>query len=61
MCGPETCSHATPGTRFDPGLTEGNCPVCGAGVGSPPGSPTTMHQRNGTGTETCPGSGAPAL
>ncbi len=55
------CSHATPGRRFDPGLTEGNCPVCGAGVGSPSGSPTTMHQRNGTGTETCPGSGQPAL
>ncbi len=55
------CSHATPGHRFDPGLTEGSCPVCGAGVGSEPGTPTTSHQAGGTGTEMCPGSGQPAL
>lgn len=53
------CSHHTPGHRFDPGLTEGYCPVCGAGVGSPPGTPTTMHQALGS-REMCPGSGAPA-
>ncbi len=47
--------------RFDPGMCEGNCPVCGAGVGAEPGQPTAMHQRAGTGTETCPGSGAPAV
>lgn len=47
--------------RFDPALCEGNCPVCGAGVGAAKGQPTAMHQRNGSGTETCPGSGQPAL
>ncbi|MER6103637.1 hypothetical protein ABT115_15265 [Streptomyces sp. NPDC001832] len=54
------CSHTNPGHRFDPGLTEGCCPVCGAGVGSEPGTPTTMHQANGSGNEMCPGSGQPA-
>lgn len=48
------------GRRFDPGQVAGSCPVCGAGVGSAPGEPTTMHQRGGTGNETCPGSGQPA-
>ena len=46
--------------RFDPGRLAGNCPVCGAGVGSQPGQPTTIHQAQGS-RETCPGSGAPAL
>ncbi|MFF9591123.1 hypothetical protein ACF1FX_18185 [Streptomyces sp. NPDC014646] len=46
--------------RFDPGMCAGSCPVCGAGVGSAPGEPTTIHQGNGSGTETCPGSGQPA-
>ncbi|MEE1796837.1 hypothetical protein PUR28_39670 [Streptomyces sp. BE308] len=54
------CSHTTPGRRFDPGLTEGYCPSCGAGVGSPAGAPTASHQVGGTGTEMCPGSGQPA-
>lgn len=47
--------------RFDPARCEGNCCVCGAGVGAAKGQPAAMHQRNGTGTETCPGSGQPAL
>lgn len=47
--------------RFDPGQVEGSCPVCGQGVGSETGQPTTIHQRGGSGTETCPGSGQPAL
>lgn len=47
--------------RFDPALLEGNCPVCGAGTGAQPGQATPLHQRNGTGTETCPGSGQPSL
>ncbi|MFB6943171.1 hypothetical protein ACFWGL_17245 [Streptomyces sp. NPDC060286] len=47
--------------RFDPGQCAGSCPVCGAGVGSPTGTPTTIHQSGGSGTETCPGSGQPAL
>ncbi|WP_426568065.1 hypothetical protein [Streptomyces canus] len=55
------CLHTRPGRRFDPSATEGSCPVCGAGVGSAPGTPTTMHQRGGTGNETCPGSGQPAV
>jgi ribosomal protein S27E len=46
--------------RFDPAVCEGNCPVCGAGVGTPTGGQTTIHQRQGT-RETCPGSGQPAL
>ena len=46
--------------RFDPGQLAGNCPVCGAGVGSQPGQPTTIHQAQGS-RETCPGSGSPAL
>ncbi|MGW0550577.1 hypothetical protein [Streptomyces altiplanensis] len=50
----------TTSNRFDPGQVAGNCPVCGAGVGSEPGTPTTAHQVNGTGTEMCSGSGAPA-
>jgi hypothetical protein len=45
--------------RFDPGMLWGNCPVCGAGVGSAPGAPTTTHQETGT-LDTCPGSGQPA-
>jgi hypothetical protein len=56
----DECLHPT-AYRFDPGMCAGNCPVCGAGVGSAPGTPTTMHQRAGSGTETCPGSGQPAL
>lgn len=55
------CSHTAPGHRFDPGLCEGGCPVCGCIVGSAPGTPTTMHQAGGTGTEMCPGSGQPAV
>lgn len=47
--------------RFDPAEVKGNCPVCGAGVGAEKGRPTAHHQRAGTGTETCPGSGQPAL
>lgn len=46
--------------RFDPGRVAGNCPVCGSTVGAPAGKPTPMHQRNGTGTETCSGVGRPA-
>ncbi|MEV6614280.1 hypothetical protein AB0N31_10730 [Streptomyces sp. NPDC051051] len=55
----EECMHARPGGRFDPGMTEGSCPVCGAGVGAAPGEPVAMHQRQGS-LETCPGSGQPA-
>jgi hypothetical protein len=51
----------TTSSRFDPGQLYGYCPVCGQGVGSETGQPTTTHQGGGTGTETCPGSGAPAL
>ncbi|MEU8759382.1 hypothetical protein [Streptomyces sp. NPDC048659] len=47
--------------RFDPAEVQGNCPMCGATVGAEKGQPVAQHQRNGTGTETCPGSGAPAL
>lgn len=47
------------GERFDPGELAGSCPVCGAGVGSEPGTPTTIHQPAGS-RETCPGSGQPA-
>ncbi|MEV7154932.1 hypothetical protein AB0N77_09935 [Streptomyces misionensis] len=52
------CTHARPGERFDPGLTEGNCPTCGAIVGSETGQPTTIHQ--GPDGTTCSGSGQPA-
>lgn len=54
------CSRTGPGRRFDPGLLEGGCPVCGSTVGAPPGSPTTHHQRPGS-REMCPGTGQPAL
>lgn len=54
------CTRTRAGARFDPGLVEGNCPVCGAGVGAEKGQPVAMHQRAGT-RETCPGSGSPAL
>ncbi|MFJ3814697.1 hypothetical protein [Streptomyces sp. NPDC090056] len=47
--------------RFDPGTCEGNCSVRGQGVGAPAGQPAAMHQRGGTGTGTCPGSGRPAV
>ncbi|MFF3848069.1 hypothetical protein [Streptomyces sp. NPDC002328] len=55
----EECLHTRPGGRFDPSMTEGSCPVCGAGVGAAPGEPVAMHQRQGS-LETCPGSGQPA-
>ncbi|MGW0933259.1 hypothetical protein [Streptomyces sp. NPDC002644] len=55
------CTHQHyPGERRDPARVDGNCPVCGAGVGSQTGEPTTIHQAAGS-RETCPGSGAPAL
>jgi len=44
--------------RFNPGLVEGNCPSCGAIVGSAKGQPTTIHQ--GSDGSTCPGSNQPA-
>lgn len=53
------CDHLS--HRFDPGMCAGNCAVCGAGTGAQKGQPTPMHQRGGTGTETCPGSGTPSL
>lgn len=40
---------------FDPGRCEGTCPSCGQGVGSPPGQPTTGHQKPHPSRETCPG------
>ena len=50
------CLRARSGARFDPGLTEGSCPSCGAIVGSGTGQPTfTFGMRNtvrhGTGKE----------
>ncbi|CAM5428758.1 hypothetical protein SRIMM317S_02096 [Streptomyces rimosus subsp. rimosus] len=45
--------------RCDPGRCDGCCPVCGAGVGSEPGEPTTIHQPADD-RDTCPGSGQPA-
>ncbi|MGW7366205.1 hypothetical protein ACWGI8_22895 [Streptomyces sp. NPDC054841] len=54
------CSHAEHGHRFDPGLCEGYCPVCGAGVGAELGQPVAAHQRAGS-LEMCPGAGAPAV
>jgi hypothetical protein len=54
------CMHRHyPGERRDPARCDGTCPVCGAGVGSEPGQPTTIHQETGT-LDTCPGSGQPA-
>ncbi len=53
------CVHNRPGARFDPGATEGSCPVCGAVVGAAPGEPVASHQRQGS-LETCPGVGMPA-
>lgn len=47
--------------RFDPAEVEGNCPVCGATVGAPTGQPVAHHQRSGSGTETCPGTGQTAV
>ncbi len=62
------CSHTAllppvwrRGHRLDPALCPGGCPVCGATVGAPPGQPVAAHQRAGTGTEMCPGTGAPAV
>lgn len=52
------CLRGRRGARFDPGLMGGNCPTCGAIVGSEKGQPTTMHQ--GPGGNTCPGSNQPA-
>lgn len=37
------------------------CPVCGQYVGKEPGEKVPVHQRGGTGTETCPGSGKDAV
>ncbi|MFD7134363.1 hypothetical protein [Streptomyces sp. NPDC059894] len=54
------CTHDRPGARFDPGMAEGNCPVCGATVGAAPGQPVAQHQRQGS-LEMCPGAGAPAV
>ncbi|MER5772010.1 hypothetical protein [Streptomyces sp. NPDC001985] len=51
-----TC--ARPGNRFDPARCDGSCPVCGAIVGSPTGSPTTIHQ--GSDGSTCSGTNQPA-
>ncbi|AZK95298.1 hypothetical protein B7R87_16630 [Streptomyces tsukubensis] len=56
----QDCIHHRSGARFEPGTCEGNCPVCGAIVGAPPGSPTTSHQAAGS-RDTCPGSGSPAV
>jgi len=53
------CTHNHPGARFDPGQCAGNCPVCGATVGAPPGQPVAQHQRSGS-LEMCPGSGQSA-
>jgi hypothetical protein len=53
------CAHNHPGARFDPGLTEGNCPVCGATVGAAPGETVAQHQRQGS-LEMCSGSGQTA-
>ncbi|MGW6461269.1 hypothetical protein ACWF94_35970 [Streptomyces sp. NPDC055078] len=52
------CTCTNRGARFDLGRCAGSCPVCGAIVGSPSGSPTTIHQ--GTDGSTCSGSGQPA-
>lgn len=56
----EDCMNHRPGARFEPDACEGNCPVCGATVGSSPGSPTSSHQAAGS-RDLCPGSGSPAL
>jgi hypothetical protein len=51
------CLHGR-SARFDPGRLAGNCPSCGAIVGSEKGQPTTIHQ--GANGSTCPGSNQPA-
>lgn len=53
--------HHRTARRFDPGLLEGQCQMCGANTSVPPGEPVPPHQPvNSPDRGMYPGAGTPA-